>query len=91
MPGGSNPGPGAGQGAHAVSSPPSVCLPPFPTFAFCQLQAASVREYGWVQIGDPGTGLGGGWEEDKLISIDSVEALVESSAMTFLNVSPHPT
>lgn len=36
-------------------------------------------------------GLGGGREEDKLIFIDSVEALVESSAMMFHNVSPHPT
>lgn len=74
-----------------MSSPPSVCLPPFPTFTFCQLQDASVREYGWVQIDDPGMGLGGGREEDKLMLFDSVEALVESSAMTFHNVSPHPT
>lgn len=44
-----------------------------------------VHEYGWVQ---KGWSRGGAREEDKLIFTDSVEAPVESHAVTFHNVSP---
>ena len=45
-----------------------------------------VHEYGWVQ---KGWSRDGAREEDKLIFTDSVEAPVESHAVTFHNVSPN--